>query len=456
MAERNIGSRPAEARNTEGRPHVARRTAFTGACAYADWRVVTVFFLGVSSGLPLALTLGTLSIWLARAGVDKTTIGLFGAVTLPYALKFLWAPVVDHLPLSVLGRRFGRRRSWALATQIALIGAIIAMALTEPVADPLLLAAFALLTAFFSASQDIVIDAYRVEILDPPQYGAGAATVVFGYRVGMLISGAGALYLADLMPWSAVYLVMAACVLIGSLTVLLSREPRAPSAPRAPGATIGRALREAVIAPLVEFTRRQLWLVVLLFVLFYKFGDALAGAMTGPFLVELQFSNSEIANVSKLYGFIATLVGLALGGWMIARLGTRGSLWIAGIAQLLSNLLFVVQAEVGHDVGLLALVIGVENFAGGIGTAALVAYLSGLCNLLYTATQYALLSSLASVARTVLATPAGWLSEQFGWVSFFGLTAVVALPGLALLYWLGKRGVLSMSSGPRPVLADSD
>jgi PAT family beta-lactamase induction signal transducer AmpG len=195
---------------------------------------------------------------------------------------------------------------------------------------------------------------------------------------------------------------------------------------------------------------------VLLFVLFYKFGDALAGAMTGPFLVELQFTNSEIANVSKLYGFIATLVGLALGGLMIARLGTRSSLWIAGIAQLLSNLLFVLQAEAGHDVGLLALVIGGENFAGGIGTAALVAYLSGLCNLLYTATQYALLSALASVARTVLATPAGWLAETLGWSSFFALTAAVALPGLALLYWLGKRGALSTSAGPRTTIADID
>jgi PAT family beta-lactamase induction signal transducer AmpG len=197
-----------------------------------------------------------------------------------------------------------------------------------------------------------------------------------------------------------------------------------------------------VIAPLIDFTRRRLWLVVLLFVLFYKFGDAMAGAMTGPFLVELGFSNAEIASVSKLYGFIATLVGLAIGGWMIARLGTFTSLWIAGIAQLLSNLLFALQAEVGHDNGMLALTIGLENFSGGIGTAALVAYLSGLCNLLYTATQYALLSALAAVARTVLSTPAGSLAEATGWITFFGITAALALPGLALLYVLEQRGAL--------------
>ncbi|MGD9538600.1 MAG: MFS transporter [Alphaproteobacteria bacterium] len=442
MAQGETGSLAARAREAQARLPGLAQAALTGARAYADWRIVTIFFLGVSSGLPLALTLGTLSIWLSREGVDKTTIGLFGAVTLPYALKFLWAPVIDRLGLPLLGRLFGRRRSWALVTQAALMAAIAAMALTNPAIDPLLLAVFALLTAFFSASQDIVIDAYRVEILEPRQYGAGAATIVFGYRVGMLVSGAGALYLADLVPWRAVYLVMAGCVLIGVVTVLASREPRVPEAALQAAGSLGRALKEAVVAPLLDFMKRQLWLVVLLFVLFYKFGDALAGIMTGPFLVELQFSNAEIANVSKLYGFIATLVGLALGGMMIARLGTLGSLWIAGGAQLVSNLLFVLQAHVGHDVGVLALVIGVENFSGGIGTAALVAYLSGLCNLLYTATQYALLSAIASVARTVLATPAGWLAEVMGWMPFFALTAVAALPGLALLYWLGRKGAV--------------
>jgi PAT family beta-lactamase induction signal transducer AmpG len=412
------------------------------ARVYADWRMVTIFFLGVSSGLPLALTLGTLSIWLARVGIDKTTIGLLGVVTLPYTLKFLWAPLIDRLPMPVIGRWLGRRRSWALATQLALAGAIIAMALTDPTASIGLFAVFALLVAAVSASQDVVIDAYRVEILDAPRYGAGAAVGVFGYRVGMLISGAGALYLADEVGWSAVYLIMAACVSIGIVTVLLSREPTAPERVPSAASRLGAFLRDSVIAPLIDFTRRRLWLVVLLFVLFYKFGDAMAGAMTGPFLVELGFSNAEIASVSKLYGFIATLVGLAIGGWMIARLGTFTSLWIAGIAQLLSNLLFALQAEVGHDNGMLALTIGLENFSGGIGTAALVAYLSGLCNLLYTATQYALLSALAAVARTVLSTPAGSLAEATGWITFFGITAALALPGLALLYVLEQRGAL--------------
>ncbi len=449
MTEENTSSQTVGARAAKRRPSDTLGKVLGGARVYADRRMVTIFFLGVSSGLPLALTLGTLSIWLSRIGIDKTTIGLLGVVTLPYTLKFLWAPLIDRLPMPLIGTWLGRRRSWALATQFALAGAIVAMALTDPLENIGLFAVFALLVAAVSASQDVVIDAYRVEILDAPRYGAGAAASVFGYRVGMLISGAGALALADQVGWSAVYLIMAGCVAIGIVTVVLSREPSVPE--RVPGAVskLGAFFKDSVIAPLIDFTRRRLWLVVLLFVLFYKLGDAMAGAMTGPFLVELGFTNIEIASVSKLYGFIATLVGLAIGGWMIARLGTFTSLWIAGIAQLLSNLLFAVQAEVGHDNGMLALTIGIENFSGGIGTAALVAYLSGLCNLLYTATQYALLSALAAVARTVLAAPAGQLAELSGWVGFFGITAAVAIPGLVLLVLLARRGALRVPTrGP--------
>lgn len=447
MNEKIISSPATATAPVEGRATAMMRGALKDARVYTDWRMVTIFFLGVSSGLPLALTLGTLSIWLSRIGIDKTTIGLLGVVTLPYTLKFLWAPLIDRLPMPVLGRWLGRRRSWALATQLILAGAIIAMALTDPVESIGLFAVFALLVAAVSASQDVVIDAYRVEILDPTRYGAGAAISVFGYRVGMLISGAGALYLADHIGWSAVYLVMAACVAIGLITVFLCREPVVPE--RVPSATskLGAFLKDSVIAPLIDFTHRRLWLVILLFVLFYKLGDALAGAMTGPFLVELGFTNTEIASVSKLYGFIATLVGLAVGGWMIARFGTFTSLWIAGLAQLLSNLMFAVQAGVGHDTGMLALTIGLENFSGGIGTAALVAYLSGLCNLLYTATQYALLSALAAVARTVLAAPAGRLAEETSWVNYFGFTAVVAIPGLILLMVLAWRGAMPRRAG---------
>ena len=453
MIDKSTAVQAAAAVETEPRVSATWRGALGSVRVYADRRMVTIFFLGVSSGLPLALTLGTLSIWLSRVGIDKTTIGLLGVVTLPYTLKFLWAPLIDRLPMPLVGRWLGRRRSWALVTQLALAGAIIAMALADPMENIGLFALFALLVTAVSASQDVVIDAYRVEILDSSRYGAGAAISVFGYRVGMLISGAGALYLADYVGWSAVYLIMAACVSIGLVTVVLSREPVVPE--RVPGAAskLSAFFKDSVIAPLIDFTRRRLWLVVLLFVLFYKLGDAMAGAMTGPFLVELGFTNTEIASVSKLYGFIATLIGLAIGGWMIARLGIFTSLWIAGIAQLLSNLMFALQANIGHDNGLLALTIGLENFSGGVGTAALVAYLSGLCNLLYTATQYALLSAIAAVARTVLAVPAGKLAEASGWINFFGITAAVAIPGLVLLMVLARRGALGPSSDHRDRMA---
>jgi PAT family beta-lactamase induction signal transducer AmpG len=434
---------------TTGRYRQATWPAFAaGVRLYADWRMLVLVLLGAASGLPLALTAGTLGVWLTRVGIDKTTIGLLGAVALPYTLKFLWAPLVDRLRLPLLGPLLGRRRSWALLTQLALMAAIAAMALTDPVANPLLLAVFAFLVALASASQDIVLDAYRVEILDPPRYGAGAAVFVLGYRLGLLASGAGALYLADLVSWSAVYLVMAGALVVGVATVIACREPRAPTEPSA--ASLLEAVRGAVLAPLLDFARRPFWLAILLFVFCYKLGDALAGAMTNPFLVELGFTNSEIASVSKLYGFIATIAGLALGGYLIPRLGLAATLWTGGVLQLASNLVFALQAELGHHLGMLAVTIGVENFSGGIGTAALVAYLSGLCSLLYTATQYALLSALATAARTVLGTATGALADMLGWIVFFGLTAALAVPGLVLLAWLGRRALLRAPGGAAP------
>jgi len=405
---------------------------------YRDRRMAVIFCLGFSSGLPLALTLGTLAIWLSRAGVDKTTIGLFSAVTLPYFFKFAWAPLIDHIRLPLLTRALGRRRGWAALTQIALMCTIAGMGGVDPAANPGLLAVLALAVAFCSASQDVVIDAYRVEILEENKLGAGAAAVVFGYRVGLLASGAGALYLAESIDWGLVYLIMAALVVVGLITVFLAPEPKGPKTTPA-GQGIGYWMREAVIAPFAEFSRRPAWVVILLFVVFYKFGDSLAGVMTGPFMVELGFTNAEIANVGKIYGFAATLAGLAIGGVLIARAGIIGSLWVCGILQLGSNLLFAVQATVGHDNAMLAVVIGAENLAGGMGTAAFVAYLSSLCNISYTATQYALLSALMAGGRTFLATPSGYFAEVLGWIPFFVMTAGAAVPGLLLLAWLTAR-----------------
>ena len=413
----------------------ARRGGWTdGLAVYLDRRILAILVLGFSSGLPLLLTFSTLSVWLAEQGVSKTEIGLFALVGLPYSYKFLWAPVVDRLPLPWLTRALGRRRGWALATQIALVAAILAMGQGDPAADPWTVALLAVLVAFASASQDIVIDAYRVEILDEEQYGAGAATIVAGYRVGMLVAGAGALFLAEALPWSAVYACMAACVLPGMLTVLLMHEPvPPPTVPDRPG--VAAWLRSAVVAPFADVMQRPGWVSLLVFVVLYKFGDSLAGIMANPFYLEMGFSKAEIASVSKLFGFAATLAGGFLGGVLVARAGLRGSLLIAGALQLLSNLMFAVQATVGHDIAMLALTIGFENVAGGMGTAAFVAFISRLCSVSYTATQYALLSALATLPRTLLSSSGGVLADHLSWVAFFVLTAAVALPGL----WLAWR-----------------
>ena len=318
----------------------------------------------------------------------------------------------------------------------------------------------AVAVAFASASQDIVVDAYRVEILEEHQFAAGAAAIVFGYRVGMLVSGAGALYLASAFAWPLVYAAMAVLVLVGVATVLLNPEPtmretsesivredevRAWLAERPHlSGPLGAALAWlyiAVVCPFAEFMARPAWVAILLFVIFYKFGDSLAGVMTFPFLDDIGFTKIDIANVAKVFGFAATLAGLALGGALMAGLGLYKSLWICGVLQLVSNLMFAVQAMVGADITFLALTIGLENLAGGMGTAVFVAYLSSLCNVAYTATQYALLSSFMVVARTWLSSSGGALAEWLDWIGFFLLTTGAAVPGLVLLWWLGRAGM---------------
>jgi PAT family beta-lactamase induction signal transducer AmpG len=436
---------------------------------YRDRRIIAILFLGFSSGLPLALTFSTLTFWLKEVGLTNTTIGLFASVSTPYALKFLWAPLIDRVHVPLLTARLGRRRGWMLTTQIALIAAIVALGTTHPGADPWPTALLAMLVAFCSASQDIVIDAYRVEVLEEHQYAAGAAAIVFGYRIGMLASGAGALFLATYVDWSQVYGAMAALVSVGVAAVLASPEPAVRVTPESAAleqrvqdylrqrphlagrrADVLAWLYGAVVCPFVDFTRRRAWLIVLLFVMFYKFGDTLAGVMTNPFLLELGFTKVEIATVVKTYGLVATLVGAAIGGSLMEAVGMTRCLWICGILQMLSNLMFAVQAVAGHSLGTLAVTIGLENLAGGMGTAAFVAYLSSLCNVAYTATQYALLSSLMSVARTWLSTSAGWLADHMTWPQFFVLTTVAAMPGLALLWWMSRRGLSGAETEPEP------
>jgi PAT family beta-lactamase induction signal transducer AmpG len=434
------------------------RTWLRSLGVYRDRRVLSILFLGFSSGLPLLLVYSTLSAWLDEAGISKTAIGLFSWASSAYALKFLWSPLVDRLPLPVLTRLLGRRRAWMLLAQVAIIGSIIGLGRSHPAQDIMNTAFWAVLLAFASATQDIVIDAYRVEILEEAKLGAGAANYVFGYRIALLASGAGALILADRAGWLWAYTAMAGLMGVGILTVLLNPEPRELVSEETRrreervreflkrNAHLPRRLREtgawlhgAVVAPFVDFTSRPAWFTILLFIAFYKYGDALLGVMANPFYLEIGFSKTQIGLISKAYGLAMTLAGTFVGGALVAQMGILRSLLLGGILQAASNLVFALQAYVGHSIPMLTVTISVENFSGGVGTAAFVAYLSSLCNVAYTATQYALLSSLMAFARTFFASGGGWLADHMSWVTFFLATTIAALPGLLLLLWMMHR-----------------
>jgi PAT family beta-lactamase induction signal transducer AmpG len=404
---------------------------------YGDRRILTVLVLGFSSGLPLALTGATLSAWLKTEGIDKTTIGLFALAGLPYAFKFVWSPLIDGLAIPGLTRALGRRRSWAILTQLLLIAAVAALGASDPARAPVAVAALALAVAFLSASQDIVIDAYRVEVLAESEQGAGAAAIQIGYRVGMLASGAGALYLADANGFHLAYLVIAALVVVGIAAILANPEPVSAPAPRDTDAA--QWIRHHVIDPFADFMARPGWIAILAFTVLYKFGDAISGYMATPLYIELGFSLSEIAGVTKVFGLGATIAGSLLGGIAVARWGIMRALLVCGVLQAATILLYIVQAKVGHDVGMLAVTVAGENLTGGMGSAALVAYLSSLTRIAFTATQYALFSALAALGRIAANSSSGWLADRLDWVTFFAVATVAALPGLALLLWVGRR-----------------
>jgi len=400
---------------------------------------------GFSSGLPLALTGATLGIWLKESGVSLAAIGFASLIGTAYVFKFLWAPAVDRLPLPYLTRRFGQRRGWGLMVQALLALAILALGRTDPAANLEITVAVAVLVAFLSATQDIIIDALRIEILRPEQQGIGAAATQWGYRGGMLASGAGALYAATFGGWATAYAVMAALMGVGIAAMLMVAEPRHP-ADMAERQSVAEWFKTAVVGPFLDMMTRPGWLLILLVVVLYKFGDALAGVMSSPFYIETGFSKLEIANISKIFGVLATLAGVAAGGALIARVGLYPGLLIAGVLQMLSNLSYVALALVGYDLTALTAAIGLENFTGGMGSAAFVAYLSMLCSARFTATQYALLSALAAVPQRFLAASGGVFAELLGWVSFFLLSTLAALPGLVLLVYLMRRYPLEKRS----------
>jgi PAT family beta-lactamase induction signal transducer AmpG len=437
------------------------------AALYGDRRLATILALGFASGLPSPLVFSNLSIWLRDEGVSRTDIGLFALVATPYAINFLWAPLVDRLPLPWLTARFGRRRGWMLATQVLLMGAVALLATSSPGEALLPVAVGALCVSAASATQDIVIDAYRVEILEPARYGAGSAVAIWGWHLGgTLVGGAGGLYLADAFGWQAAYGALALAVLVGVAAVLLAPEPpRRVDADAAAAEAAGRALaghlhgrsaallrwlHGAVVAPLVEFARRPGWWVILAFVFVFKLGDALLGRMAGVFYRELGFGLDEIAAVAKVYGLTANAVGILVGGWMVARLGTLRALLAGGLAAAATNVVYAVLASAGRDSATFVAAVVADNFTGGLATVAFVAYLSGLCNLAFTATQYALLASLGNLARIWFSASAGAAVDALDgdWATFFLGTAVVALAGLPLLAVIMRRYPESARTAP--------
>ena len=386
-------------------------------------RMLMLLGLGISSGLPLLLTGSTLKYWMKEAQVDLTVIGIFALVGLPYTLKFVWAPLMDRYTLPFLGRR----RGWIALTQVGVALGLCGLAGSNPLAAPWATAAAAFVVAFLAASQDIAIDAYRREILTDEEQGLGASLGVNGYRIGMLIAGGGALALADQLSWQHVYFCMAGIMVIMVGITLLSPEPEASA--KAP-----RTLTEAVVQPFVEYFRRPGAIEILIFILLYKIGDSMASDMFSPFYVDMGFEKLQIAAIAKGFGFAATILGGLLGGIVMLRLGVFRSLWIFGILQAVSTFGFSVQALYGNSLALLTGVIAFENLSSGMGTAAYAGYMAALCDRRYTATQYALLSSLMGVPRVFLGSSSGYLAKHMGWSTYFLFCTVIAIPGLLFLF----------------------
>jgi PAT family beta-lactamase induction signal transducer AmpG len=422
---------------------------------YCQRRVLIVGLLGFSSGLPLVLIGSTLQAWMTQSGVDVRTIGLFAAVGIPYSIKFLWAPLVDALDIPVLSRRLGRRRGWLLFTQLWLMAAIVLLGLSEPTISAAIVALGALFVATASATQDIIVDAFRVESLPESEQAAGLAAYIAAYRIGALVSGAGALLLVthlrnlqlgDRAAWSACYAIMALLIVIGMAATLLAREPDRSQGFQAKQATqagrenwLKRAFSAAVDS-FRDFLARDLALAVLAFVTLFKLADALAFSLSTNFMLGIGFSLSQVATIRNGIGFLATVLGGFTGGFVARALPLSVSLWIGGLLQTFMILFFAWQAHVGANPTFLAATTTIEFFTDAVGTVIFVAYLSVLCkNPLYTATQFALLNALATLGRTVFSLGSGYIAHLTGWVGFFIVCAFAGIPALVLLAWLQKR-----------------
>jgi PAT family beta-lactamase induction signal transducer AmpG len=399
-------------------------------------RIAAVLLLGFSSGLPLALTGGTLQAWLTVSGTDLVTIAWFSWIGVPYLLKFIWSPLMDRYVPPFLGRR----RGWMLLTQLALVAGLVGMAVSPPNVNLWLLGCLALWVAFASASQDIVIDAYRTDLLPAAERGMGAAVSVLGYRLAMLASGGLALILADQIGWRLTFFAMAGLMGVGLATSLLAPEPAARATPP-------RSLREAVVEPLRDLLSRPGALQLLALIALYKFGDALAGTLTTAFLIRgVGFSLTDVGTINKALGLVSLLLGGLAGGLLLVRMSLTRALLLFGALQAISNLSFALLAWAGKSYPLLVFAVGFENLASGMGTAAFVAFAMALCNHSFSATQYALLSALASLGRILFGPVTGALVEAAGWANFFALTFVAALPGLWLV-WRMREEIAAVERG---------
>jgi PAT family beta-lactamase induction signal transducer AmpG len=396
--------------------------------------MLIIFFLGFSSGLPLALTGGTLKTWLSREHVDITTIGYFSWVGIAYSLKFLWSPLLDRFTLF----KAGRRRSWMMTMQVALIGSLIWMGSLNPQVDLSMMAFFAVLIAFFSATQDIAIDAYRRELLSDEELGLGSSLNIYGYRVAMLIAGGAGIGLVGSnfwpLQWGQLYYLMAAFMLIGLVTTWYAPEPKLDSPPP-------KTLLEAIVDPFSEFLRRPGALSVLGFVLLFKLGDALAISLLNPFYVELGFSNAEIGLIAKTFGLASSMLGFFLGGVAIYYMGIYRSLWTFGILQTVSTASFALLTYTGAKLIPFASIVIFEDISTGMATSAFVAFMASMSNKKYTATQYAILSSVATLGRTFFSGFSGNMVKTLGWANFFYVCALIAIPGLLMLLQMKKYQV---------------
>ena len=401
-------------------------------------RLLVTVLLGFSSGLPLALSGGTLQAWLADVDIDIRAIGFVSLLGLPYTLKFIWSPLMDRFVPPYLGRR----RGWLLITQCLLIVLIVLIGMLSPHKQLNLILLLAFCLAFVSASQDIGVDAYRTDLLAAHERGMGAALAVGGYRLALLGTGAGALIIAGEIGWQMTYWCMASLLSIGLLGTLLGPQPEQPGVPPP-------TLRAAVVEPFQEFLQRRSALLLLLLIVLYKFGDAFAGTLTIAFLIQgLGFTTTEVGMVGKGFGLAATILGALLGGILMVRLSLFRALMGFGLLQAVTNLVFAWLALAGKQYWGMVAAVGLENLAGGMGTAAFVALLMALCDHRYTATQFALLSALSAVGRVLVGPPAGEMVHWFGWAPFFGVTFLLALPGLVLLWYL--RSVLPANHGAEP------